>query len=828
MPVNTLNLIIDAKSGVIYDDLTGRATTTPNQLTPWSTGYTYDVNVFLVEKDRSGVLQSITTPTATELKIGRVEPPILGTGYVTFTFGESVTIPLDELTAPRLQAELNGLDSLKATGGVDVVGGKNNYTLVFRTVGDKAALTVSPDIVPTASVTVDLLEAGTASVREKIGIRLKEDNVASTTSWSAISDATASVTVVQDDAALYHVEIVEVINNPSGGSFTYSHTTTANIPINVNSTASEFQALLSSKTVEKIGAYKWRITWSSVGTATTGTTDSSGIQSFAGINGTLALNLAQLYAVLGGEPQTLSIEAGEVDGEKYYSSQVLISPTVGDDGAGLTSSSGGGGSGDMNTATYDPNTVAGDTFDMDNMVEGTTTKILTATERTKLSGIETAADVTDTANVTSSGALMDSEVTNLAQVKAFDSTDYATAAQGTLADSATQPGDNISVFNNDSGYLKAADVNTLAEVNAIITDGTLIDTGDSRLSDSRTPTSHTHTLSEVTDSGTAAALDVGTTANKVVQLDGSARLPAVDGSQLTGLAGGGNMNTATYDPTAVAGDAFAMDNMVEGTTTKILTAAERTKLSGIETSATADQTGAEIKTAYEAEINTNAFTDTEQTKLTGIETSATADQTGAEIKASYEAEANTNAFTDTEQTKLSGIEALADITDTVNVTSSGALMDSEVTNLAQVKAFDSSDYATSAQGTDARKPTRDTLRLTVSNPDGIASGDGWTLQRLTYGYTIDSWTMVCLDANGDRVSASLTMNLFSDAFSTSTEPTTSITGGGTLPAVTTASGATNASPGLSSLTQGNSLRMEAAGAAGTVISVILEMEVTPS
>ena len=35
--------------------------------------------------------------------------------------------------------------------------------------------------------------------------------------------------------------------------------------------------------------------------------------------------------------------------------------------------------------------------------------------------------------------------------------------------------------------------------------------------------------------GTAATLDVGTGANNIVQLDGSARLPAVDGSQLTGL-----------------------------------------------------------------------------------------------------------------------------------------------------------------------------------------------------------------------------------------------------------------------------------------------------
>lgn len=38
--------------------------------------------------------------------------------------------------------------------------------------------------------------------------------------------------------------------------------------------------------------------------------------------------------------------------------------------------------------------------------------------------------------------------------------------------------------------------------------------------------------------GTAATLNVGTSANNVVQLDGSAKLPAVDGSALTGLPGG--------------------------------------------------------------------------------------------------------------------------------------------------------------------------------------------------------------------------------------------------------------------------------------------------
>ena len=98
------------------------------------------------------------------------------------------------------------------------------------------------------------------------------------------------------------------------------------------------------------------------------------------------------------------------------------------------------------------------------------------------------------------------------------------------------------------------------------------------------------------------------------------------------------------------------------------------------------------------EIN---FTSADNTKLDGIEASATADQTDAEIRAAVEAATDSNVFTDADHSKLDGIEASADVTDTANVTAAGALMDSEVTNLSQVKAFDSSDYATAAQGTTA-------------------------------------------------------------------------------------------------------------------------------
>ena len=62
------------------------------------------------------------------------------------------------------------------------------------------------------------------------------------------------------------------------------------------------------------------------------------------------------------------------------------------------------------------------------------------------------------------------------------------------------------------------------------------------------------------------------------------------------------------------------------------------KLAGVEAGATADQTGAEIKAAYEAEADTNVFDDAAATKLAGVEAGATADQTDAEIAAAYGAE----------------------------------------------------------------------------------------------------------------------------------------------------------------------------------------------
>ena len=89
------------------------------------------------------------------------------------------------------------------------------------------------------------------------------------------------------------------------------------------------------------------------------------------------------------------------------------------------------------------------------------------------------------------------------------------------------------------------------------------------------------------------------------------------------LPSAGDMVKSVYDPTAKNADVFSMANMVEGTTNKIFTATERTKLSGI-----ADNANNYVHpSTHSADIivdgTTNkVFTATEQAKLAGIASGA--------------------------------------------------------------------------------------------------------------------------------------------------------------------------------------------------------------
>jgi len=93
--------------------------------------------------------------------------------------------------------------------------------------------------------------------------------------------------------------------------------------------------------------------------------------------------------------------------------------------------------------------------------------------------------------------------------------------------------------------------------------------------------------------------------------------------------------TATTHASQITINSSDGDNVViaeaSDTIAGVMTVAHHDKLDGIEASATADQSNAEIRTAVEAATDSNVFTDADHTKLNGIEASATADQTQADI-----------------------------------------------------------------------------------------------------------------------------------------------------------------------------------------------------
>lgn len=117
------------------------------------------------------------------------------------------------------------------------------------------------------------------------------------------------------------------------------------------------------------------------------------------------------------------------------------------------------------------------------------------------------------------------------------------------------------------------------------------------------------------------------------------------------------------NPDAVANLTNAVASKLDASLWQAATAAvdgfmskeDKAKLDGIEAGATGDMTGAEIKTAYEGEADTNAFTDAEKTKLGGIAVQATKNASDAALR-----DRSTHTGTQAQSTIDGLVQALAD------------------------------------------------------------------------------------------------------------------------------------------------------------------------
>jgi hypothetical protein len=141
----------------------------------------------------------------------------------------------------------------------------------------------------------------------------------------------------------------------------------------------------------------------------------------------------------------------------------------------------------------------------------------------------------------------------------------------------------------ESGAVAASEVSGLATV---ATTGAYSDLSGTPTLATVATTGAYSDLSGTPTLGTAAALDVGTSASNVVQLDGSARLPAVDGSQLTNLPSGATTLGALTDVDTTGVVDTNVLKYDSGTSTWVDGAVAYSEVTGTPTLATVATTGA--------------------------------------------------------------------------------------------------------------------------------------------------------------------------------------------------------------------------------------------
>ena len=191
---------------------------------------------------------------------------------------------------------------------------------------------------------------------------------------------------------------------------------------------------------------------------------------------------------------------------------------------------------------------------------------------------------------------------------------------------------------NQNQTILASDIKDGVITSAKITDGTLVN-ADINASAA---------IAGTKISPAFGSQNISLTGNITVSGTVDGRDVSADGTKLDGIEASATADQTAAEIRTLVGNASDSNVFID---------ADHSKLDGIEASATADQTASEIKTAYESNSNTNVFTDAQVSKLAGIEAGATGDQTSSEIRTLVESASDSNVFTDADHSKLNGIES---------------------------------------------------------------------------------------------------------------------------------------------------------------------------
>ena len=159
------------------------------------------------------------------------------------------------------------------------------------------------------------------------------------------------------------------------------------------------------------------------------------------------------------------------------------------------------------------------------------------------------------------------------------------------------------------------------------------------------------------NASTTLSAGVGDSATSITVADGSV-FPAISGSDYVYLTLEVDSNPDLKEIvkcTARSGNTLTIVRAQDGTSARTFSTADKCELRLTAAGLNDVATQADTDTTYsvgDGGLTQNNFTDALKTKLDGIEASATADQTAAEIRTLVESASDSNVFTDADHTKL--------------------------------------------------------------------------------------------------------------------------------------------------------------------------------
>ena len=404
-------LIIDDATGALYEDFTARRVVSVADILTAEGGATETVEVFLVSvnpQTRAVATTAIATANVS-LDIGSLSTSPTG-GKVIVSYGGESTgeLPVATLNADTLGMALNRLDAVESDGGVDVWSAGDSSELSFYVrLQNTGAPGTNPSVDcvgsrPPSASEVTVITAGASSERALWLVQIAEKPVASIaeSAWSTVTSG--SFGGLTASLALNGVGLLAHLakKDPDPLTLTVKNSGSVilrgNIPVfpSVDPTDLNGSAILS--------IFPRIVTSTSNPTVNDDSGDGYAV-------GTLWMNTSSPAAYI-----LISNASGAAnwdllsEGTNLTASRAVVS-----DSSGLI------------TASDVTSTELG-------YLDGVTSAIQTQLnakqaqpsegafangDKTKLDGIEPSADVTDNTNVTNAGALMDSELTDLAGVK---------------------------------------------------------------------------------------------------------------------------------------------------------------------------------------------------------------------------------------------------------------------------------------------------------------------------------------------------------------------------------------------------------------------------